>query len=262
MRRVIVGGTSQYDPAKALVGASPYTGDSASTGIVLPASPTLTQSTRYLNRLFTLTVAPEEFVVVRSLHQLLTIGTLLDVGDEQDPTQYPLELPVTDPTWSFIDGNVSWHLRSINPGNYLSTLRTDVPFVPPYARGSLGQTAAILAFNPTIGSYVPPGGGIPYGSPVSSLGTFKDIRFPWSQVQADLGVRVDGPCQIVMYASVRQTNPDTRVQPLVNVDGTYMRAEDRFVFNHPQSRYWRVAGRMEADVFLKSDPHARTQCTS
>ena len=258
MRRVIVGATTQYDPAKALVGSSPFNGDSSSTGIVLPAGPTPSQSRRYLARLLALEVAQDEYIVIHAMHQLLTIGTMLDVGDEQDPTQYPLEIPVTDPTWSFIDGNVSWHLRKVGPKKTTSSLYTDFPFAPPYASDRQGMTAALLARVPTAGAYLPLNAGIPYGKSVSSLGTFRDLRFPWSQATADLNQRVDGPCQVVLYASVYQTDPDTRVQPSVIVDGTYMRQEDRFVINHPQSRYWRVGARMEVEVFTKTDPFART----
>jgi hypothetical protein len=254
-KRVIVSGTSQYDPAKALVGSSPFTGDMTSTGIVLPAAPTLSQARRYLARLFALEVAQDEFIIIEALHQLLTIGVLLDVGDELDPTQYPLELPVTDPTWNFIDGNVSWHLRRIEPQQYVSTTYYDVPFPAPFASDRTGMTSAILARIPA--PYLPLNSGSPYGKPIGSLGTFRDIRYPWTQVTANLKQRVDGPCQVVLYASIWQTNPDTRVQPPVEADGTYLRPEDRFVINHPQSRYWRIAGRMEVDVYTKSDPLAR-----
>jgi len=257
MRRVIVGGTSQYDPAKALVGASPYVGDTASTGIVLPANPTISQSRRLFLRLFAMEVAEDEFIVIEALHQLVTIGTMLDVGDEQDPTQYPLELTVTDPTWCFIDGNISWHLRRIEPQQYRSTIYDDLVFLPPYASDRTGLTSAILARVPVLGAYRPLNAGIPYGKPVGGLGNFKDLRYPWTQVTANLKQRVDGPCQVAFYASVHQTDPDTRVQPPVNVDGTYMRPEDRFVINHPQSRYWRVAGRMEVEVYAKTDQLAR-----
>jgi hypothetical protein len=257
MRRVVVGATTQYDPDKALVGSSPFSGDQANTGIVLPASPTVAQNRRYLCRLFGMEVNEDEFVVVHAIHQLLTIGAMYDVGDEQDPTQYTLEVPVTDPTWSFPDGNVSWHLRQKNVAKNSRSLYTDFPFVPPYSANRDGLTSAILARVPVAGAYLPLNGGAPYGEPVSSLGTFKDIRFPWLQVTADLKQRIDGPCQIVMYASVWQTDPDTRVQPPVVADGTYLRQEDRFVMNHDQARYWRIGGRMEVDVYTKTEELAR-----
>lgn len=257
MRRVVVGATTQFDPDKALVGSSPFAGDLTGNGIVLPASPTVAQNRRYLCRVFGIEVNQDEFIVVHAMHQLLTIGAVYDVGDEQDPTQYTFEIPVTDPTWSFPDGNVSWHLRRIAPQRHMSSIYTDFAFAPPYASDREGLTAAILARVPTAGAYLPLNGGMPYGEPVSSLGTFKDIRFPWVQVTADLQQRIDGPCQVVMFASVYQTDPDTRVQPPLVADGTYLRQEDRFLINHPESRYWRVGARMEVDVYTKTDQLAR-----
>ncbi len=254
MRRVVVGATAQYDPAKALVGASPFQGDLTSTGIVLPADPTIAQNRRYLCRLFGMSVAQDEYIVIHAVHQLLTIGVPYEVGDpEQDPTVYNLELPVTDPTWSFPDGNVSWHLRRINLGRHVSSIYTDFAFAPPFAADREGLTAAILARVPIAAAYLPLNAGHPYGKPVGSLGTFRDIRFPWTQVTADLRQRVDGPCHVTMFASVYQTDPDTRVQPPVIADGTYMRPEDRFIINHPDARYWRVGARMEVDVYEKTE---------
>lgn len=202
----------------------------------------------------------EEYCVIRSIQQLLTIGAQLDVGDEQDPTQYPLEIPVTDPTWCFPDGNVSWHLRIVEPHTAPATTLSPTVFGPPYSAERFGLTPAILTIVqpiPAVAAYLPLNGGYPYGAPAMGLGTFYDVRFPWGQRQQHLNLREDGMCQVVMYASVFQTDPDTRVQPPAAADGTYLRQEDRFVMNHDTARYWRVGARMEVDIYHRDEVAAR-----
>lgn len=255
MRRITVTTSTQVDPAKALVGSSPFGGDMSNTGIVLPATPTPSQFRRYLSRLCGAGIDRDEVAFVRSIEQLLTIGAYELVGDpEEDPTRYPLELEVTSPTWSFIDGNVSWHLRHVSPQDRAPrTLWDDFPLAPPFIMDSQGTSAGILARIPVDGAYLPLANGIPYGEPVADLGTFRDIRFPWNQRFQDLSIEVPGPGTLVLFASVHQTNPDTRVQPNVAVDGTYLRREDRFVLNHPTARYWRVGARMILDVYHRSE---------
>jgi len=230
----------------------------SSTGIVLPANPTVSQDSRYLCRLCAIELTEEEVAVVRSIHQLVTIGAYWEIEEDQ----YPLEIPVTDPTWCFVDGNISWHFRRVRPGTAPSRDRySDVAFAPPYASDRNGQTTAILARDPTLGGYIPLNSGQPYGDAIQSLGTFRDLRFPWSQRNENLDVSVEGLCQVVLYASVRQTDPDTRVQPPVAADGTYLRNEDRFVMAHETARYWRVGARMEVDVYTRTELE-RQPCTS
>lgn len=254
MRRLIVQASTSIDPAKALVGSSPSAGDQSSVGIVLPANATPSQDRRYLCRLCGFEMSQDEYCVIRSVELLLTIGAYLDVGDQQDPTQYPLEIPVTDPSWSFPDGNVSWHMRRVRPGTTpASSYYSDFVFNPPFASDRDGLTSAILARVPRGAAYLPLNAGQPYGDPIGSLGTMRDLRFPWGQRYQNLDERVDGLAQVVLFASVHQTDPDTRVQPPVAADGTYLRREDRFVMNHPTARYWRVCARMRADIFHRDE---------
>jgi hypothetical protein len=246
----------------ALVGSSPFTGDMSNTGIVLPANPTPSQDRRYLCLTCGLQIPREEVAVVSSIEQLLTIGAFVDVGDpEEDPTQYPLEIPVEDPTWSFVDGNVSWHLRRVTVTQAARTIYDDFLFFPPYSSNAIATTPSILTRVPTLGAYQPLNAGQPFGDPVDDLGTFRDMRFPWSQRDQNLNMVVSGPCYLMLYASVRQTDPDTRVQPPVTIDGTYLRREDRFLLNNPTARYWRVGARMIVDVFSKWEKWER-KCTS
>lgn len=252
-KTVVVSSTVQYDPAMAAVGSTPFIGDLSATGIVLPEAATEGQDSRYLCRLCSLWINENEFVVIRQVHQLLTIGAQIDVGDQEDPTVYYIEVPVTDPTWCFQDGNVSWHIRRMAVKRTRSERYVDAVFTPPYASDREGATAAIIARRPI--PYIPLNAGIPYGDPVGGLGTFRDMRFPWNQYAGSLNQEVMGPCQLTMFASVYQTNPDTRVQPPVDEDGTYMRQEDRFVINHPTARYWRVGARMECDIYEREPIH-------
>ena len=245
--------TVQVDPAMAFYGSSPYTGDMSGTGVVLPASPTVAapaSARRYLVRLCGLRIGPNARCIIRSIRQLLTIGYEQEM---QGGLLLPVELPVSTPNWHFADGNVSWHLRRVDVERAAFNRRfVDVPLaVPPFSEGTAGLTAAILARNPSPGSYIPLNRGMPYGTDVAGLGTFRDIRYPWvlGSAGSDLGLEILGPADLLFFASVLQTDPERRprpIEPLPDLSG--MTPEDRFVFLHPGARYWRVGAELIVDI--------------
>lgn len=242
--------TSQFDPALSFVGGSPFVGDIASTGIVLPATPTPDQVSRYLCRLCAASVAPNTRCIVRSIRQYLSI--IGRVTGEHGVPAWDFELPVRTPLWRFVDGNVSWHLRRVTEREP-EELATDVILGFPYSRTRRGLTAAILGRIAAPG-YIPLNAGIPYGQDLGSLGNFYDIRFPWEDFDQsdDLGIEVVGPCDLVLYASVYQTDPATRPpfpgsDDLRNKLVEVVAPEDAFLLRLANARYHRIAGAMLLD---------------
>lgn len=241
--------SAQYDPRRTVVGGSAAVGDLASTGIPVPAVATDGQRGRYLFRLCGVAVPNRMVCVVRHLRQLLYIGTDLETELGQPSEQWHIDIPVTDPLWSFPDGNVSWHLTQTSFFRPDTTLGNTTIGVPVSYRGdTLDSTLLYTSSTPDPTTYHPINGGMPFGKGVGGLGTFRDMRFPWTGDVGYLGIQVAGPCNLVMYASVFQTDPDRRPNKPVGIETAGLRNEDLFVFNYPEARYTQVGGRMDVDL--------------
>jgi hypothetical protein len=172
--------------------------------------------------------------------QYLTIGTY--IASDGAAQGYPIERPVTTPTWKFTDGNVMWGIRKIPPEMHFQ----------PNAKNADGlafrftQTPAQL-FETFIGeTVIPPyGGRFPGNALTPELYQFYDLRSHRWDKPVDCDVRIDGPCDIAFFASVRQTNPGERIPvPPAPVFSTTSGAvpEDAFVQTYPEVSYFRIAG--------------------
>ena len=248
--------SAQVDPARTAVGSSPSIGDLTNTGCVIPEYATPNQHERYLFLLCGLHVPGNAIAVIRHLHQLLYIGADVQSENAQDDEQWLVEVPVTDPLWSFPNGNVSWHLTR-------STVRTPQTRLFPdlFPAGTAGYVTrgdvvgpGLIARQPAIaaGAYRPLNGGSPYGIGLGGLGTFRDMRFPWNAGHDHyLGLQVRGPALVQFFASVYQTDPDGRPNKPVAIEQAGLRREDVFMFNYPTSKYTRVGGRMEVDLITE-----------
>lgn len=241
--------SASFDPDLTGVGSSPYLGDMGRTGVTVPAAFTVSQDTRYLIRLCGVEIPAGYAIVIRGLRQLATIRGC--TGDGAQPSQdFPpdclltLEREVVSPLWSFLDGNISWHLRWQK--NRFSSRRVD-PSQLPGTSPNTRSLESVLLYVPTIAAvYVPPASGQPPGDALGALGTFRDIRFPWGNTDYALSEVVRGPGAVAFYASVRQTNPSSR-PPYPNLPG--MRPEDQFLSSFPNAIYGRVAGAMLFEAF-------------
>jgi hypothetical protein len=245
--------SAQVDPARTGIGSSPFVGDASHTGLVVPEAPTTSQNTRYLFRLCAVGVPSDSICILHNFRQLLYIGCDQPTEEDQDDEQWRVEIPVTDPLWSFPDGNVSWHIRTVRP------FHPDVTFIPPDVGASIGQSgrgdttdSALLSVAPAPGAYGPLNGGMPYGRPLAGLGTIRDMRYPWSNRGTSLGLEIAGPVTLAMYASVYQTDPDRRPNKPVGIETAGLRNEDVFMFNWPQAKYTRVGGRMDVEIVNRS----------
>lgn len=249
-QRLAIGGSSD-DPSMALVGASPYIGDMSQHGLVLPAFPSKPDN-RYLCVLCGLRLGYGVKGIIRHIRQLLTLGCELPMAGG---AVLPVEVPVMAPTWHFVDGSVSWHIRRLDPTNDASFVHYNdvLPFAAPFTAQWDAQLPCILTrqMPDGINEYIPQFGGVPPGLDIANLATFRDMRYPYTQGngQGDLGFEVTGPCILVFYASVKQTNPETRpkpTDPLPSLEGLV--CEDRFILTHPNARYWRIGGSMIIDI--------------
>lgn len=196
--------SAAHDPDLLGVGSSPYVGDTGNTFLPVPVAPTLAQNNRYLFRLCVLPVSAGQIAIIRGIRTYIGLRGEITLEDE---TVVPYEIPVTSPNWKFTDGNYSFHVRRLVPNFYDSVFSAaQQPGTSPQVSGS----DSALLFRSLI-PYVPTGAGIPPMDSVDYLATWRDMRYPWTQANWDmLRVPVPGPCTLVLYASIHQTDPETR----------------------------------------------------
>lgn len=267
--------TQGLDPTKNFVGSGPEPGDLGFVGLMVPELPTVDQQHRYLFRLLTIPVGEQFHARILSIRQLLTICAKVPTSepvDEETPRLADdvrptilLERQVITPTWTFPDGNVSWHLRTTAPKATPDSPRP-VGIPAGWSRDLFGMDPALVTLtDASIATpYVAPSHGIPPGEIIMD---WKDMRYPWYSRGNHSGVEIDvaGPCDIILYASVHQTDPATRVTPTL-APGSEMfttdcgiEPEDKFWTAFPDSaRYFRIGAELVVNIYpleqLRRDP--------
>jgi hypothetical protein len=187
-------------------------------------------NSRYLFLLSYFEVEESHCVRVRGARQGWTLGA--EVGGSSGIPPREVEMFVTTPTFRLPDANISWHMRVLS--------RDEVELAGPVGpfdtnnlafRMTKGEALLyesidfpVSHLSPLTGkpdyytflsSYTPPNLGRPYGSPLTpDLGSFYDLRF--QQRDSDVWDALDiplivGPAAVCFFASVRQSNPATRI---------------------------------------------------
>jgi hypothetical protein len=258
-RRTFEISTASFDPSFQLRSSGPQ-GAGTNIGLLIPAAPSISRATRYLFALAGFGLSGAQKARIRGIRQLLTIGgtTSLSSGDPPVTSNlYNVEQQVTTPMWRFADGNVSWHLLRIPPGmRRFANAANGNDQMFRFAK----QSALLFESPPVPGPYVAPWGGqLPAGGkPIAGLGQFYDVRFPWwvSQGWSSVDFPIEGPCSVVFFASVWQTNPSARptitpsTSPVAPTLG--LPPEENFLLSLPLTalvRYWRIAGSLIVEEY-------------
>ena len=161
---------------------------------------------------------------------------------------------IRSPLWHPPDGDISWHVMVIN------RVSRDTRN-PANADGFIFQdsTAPALLFQ-TTGPYSPPNGGRPWGIPMAaSLGNIHELRYRWRADNSEyvLDIPVPAPCDVVLFASVRQSDPalnPTLADPLVTQQFQALSEEDRFLVAYNTfAQYGVIAGSLVFDENLGED---------
>ena len=253
--------TNTRDPSLQLVFADPY-GTLTQLGLSIPSAIPTAYPKPYANRYLALLVSakfePGEVVRLVGMRQRVLIG--LNQGGT-----YPIYKDVTTPEWHFTDANISWHLRRVAlEGVYNRNVfnRAESMF------RTSGTPSILFEKSPLeVGGYAPPNGGQPPGNVViPEFGNFHDVRFPWVDDHAwdSLDIEVRGPCAINFYASIQQTDPDTRptLSGLTDPQIAELVPEERFLQRFPSAIYTRIAGSLifeEANLY--PEPVEMVDCT-
>jgi hypothetical protein len=172
------------------------------------------------------------------------IGLLID--QEEGGGRYPLRRDVVSPGWTFPDGNIARGITQMAP-EQPSNLLSDAGSPPSTTRNVYGLSPGLIYQGASPVPYLAPAGGLFPGSPIGgSLGLWRDGRFRWSFSSSPMDYAVEGPCNLVYWASIRQTDPEAR--PVLELppepDLGALLVEDRFVLQFPDAVYTRIGGFM------------------
>ena len=202
-------------PEVALLGSDPW-GAPVGTGLLVPSTPTSTfvpagASPSQYRYLFLL--AREQFASGETGARLTGIrqyaeltATVSGVGT--------FRKEITSPLWHPPDGSISWHIVIIAKVSQVTRNvqnADSLKFRDAYGPCLLFETFAGPQFAPT--AYKPPNGGRPWGKPLGSvsLGNMHDLRYRWrtGYLEQMLDIPVSLPCDVALFASVRQNDPST-----------------------------------------------------
>jgi hypothetical protein len=244
------------DPFVSLLGSDPW-GAPVGTGLLVPSTPTATfvpagASPSQFRYLFLL--AREQFesgeqgARLTGIRQYAELIATVAGTDGAPNTIFHKE--ITSPLWHPPDGSISWHVVVI--AKVAQVTRNvqnadSLKFRDAYSAALLYETFAGPQFAPTV--YTPPNGGRPWGKPLGSvsLGNMHDLRYRWrtGYLEQMLDIPVPVPCDVALFASVRQNDPATN--PCAGILNacqlSALGPEDQFLTSFcATAQYGRIAG--------------------
>lgn len=261
--------TNGPNPEFGFIGSDPYN-TNAYTGLVVPPTPSSAiGGARYLFVLARQSFSTGEqsadrlgvrLVGIRQYAELIarlparTAPLASGTGSPAGST-VTFRKEITSPLWHPQDGNISWHVMILNK------VQRDTRN-PANTDGVIYQDALSPSLlYQTLGPYVPPNAGRPWGTPIgASLGNIHELRYPWRTERSErvLDISIPVPCDVVLFASVRQNAPATNP---VLAEGTVttqqfaaLSPEDQFVVAYPTlAQYGAIAGALVFDQNLGED---------
>jgi hypothetical protein len=272
LRSVLANGRNEVvtngpNPEFGFVGSDPYN-TNAYTGLVVPSTPSSAiNNARYLFLLARQSFSTGEqdasncgvrLVGIRQYAELIAripAGTApLEQEVEGGPSvgsTVVFRKEIVSPLWHPADGNISWHVMVINK------VQRDTRN-PANTDGFIYQDALSPALlYQTTGPYTPPNGGRPWGTPIgASLGNIHELRYPWRAERAEriLNIPIPVPCDVVLFASVRQSDPSLNpafAECCVNAQFAALSPEDQFLVAYSQyAQYGSIAGSLVFDQNL------------
>lgn len=246
--------TTGYDPLREGIGSTWMPGSPHASRLQIPVAPTTVPNNRYTFALCGVNVPKGASARIIGYRQKLIIGTTFNQAQGQGTVVIEKEIPITTPDWSFPDGNVAWCFRFL-PGERQvprlgDTGTSPLNAGPSRTKNPYGAFSALIYRDNISGTYNAPAGGQPPGFAIDGISTLYDVRNPWTAPNPTLSTLLHGPGDIIMYASVWQTNPAGRPvwAPPPGFDVGAVAPEDRFVLAFPQTKYAYVAGAMILEV--------------
>jgi hypothetical protein len=239
------------DPSLALIGGDPFN-TTVYTGLQVPAMPTAllpaVPGVPQSQRRYLFLLAREQFSSGEQGVRLTGIRLYAELvavfpPSESRPTGAIFHREIIHPLFRPPDGSITWHVMII-PKTQMArrNIANDDSFI---FRDSYGPA---LLFEQPFPAYVPPNGGRPWGSPIgASLGNMHDLRYRWrySDIEQTLDIPVPLPCDVALFASVRQNDPSTNPTDtgLTANQFAALEHEGKFLTAfHSVAQYGRIAG--------------------
>jgi hypothetical protein len=258
--------TNGPSPEFGFIGSDPYN-TNAYTGLIVPPTPSAAiGGARYLFVLARQSFSTGEqsadrlgvrLVGIRQYAELIArlparTAPLATGSGSATGSTVTFRKEITSPLWHPLDGNISWHVMIINK------VQRDTRN-PANTDGVIYQDALSPSLlYQTLGPYTPPNGGRPWGTPIgASLSNIHELRYPWrttlSELTLDISIPV--PCDVVLFASVRQNDPTTNpvLSDAVTTTQQFsaLSPEDQFVVAYPTfAQYGAIAGSLVFDQNL------------
>lgn len=252
------------NPEVMFIGSDPYN-TNAYTGLVVPSTP----SSAIGNARYLFLLARERFgtgeqssdkcgvrlVGIRQYAELVAripAGTapLAEEGGPPTGSTVTFRKEIESPLWHPFDGDISWHVMVINrvQRDTRNPQNSDgIMFEDSLSPAMLYETIAGPTFSPT--AYTAPNGGRPWGIPIgASLGNMHELRYRWrdEKVEYALDIPIQVPCDVALFASVRQNNPalnPTLADTTITQQFKALSPEDQFVVAYSQfAQYGTIAG--------------------
>ena len=252
------------------IGSDPY-GTNAGTGLVVPATPSSSiGNARYLFMLARSSFSTGEqdasrsgvrLVGIRQYAELIaripagTSPPLSTDGGPQGGSTVTFRKEIESPLWHLPDGNISWHVMIINK------VQRDTRN-PANTDGMIYQDSLSPALlYQTTGPYTPPNGGRPWGTPLgASLGNIHELRYRWRTERSEevLDIPIPVPCDVALFASVRQndpsTNPTLTDPSAITQQFSALSPEDQFMVAYSTyAQYGAIAGALVFDQNIGED---------
>jgi len=266
--------TAGPNPEFGFIGSDPWN-TNAYTGLVVPSTPTASLGGRYLFVLARATFGSGEvgakLVGVRLYAEMVArvlAGTspLITTAPPPGPpagSTVTFRKEIRSPLWHPPDGDISWHVMVINRQrrDTRNPLNAEgLVYQDSFSPAMLYQSIAGPTLAPT--AYVPPNGGQPWGVPIAaSLGNIHELRYRSRTDQSEraLSIPVPVPCDVVLFASVRQNDPTTN--PILQNTTTLQQQqfaalcrEDQFLTAYaPFAQYGSIYGALTFEENLGED---------
>jgi hypothetical protein len=259
------------DPTLGLVGGDPWN-TNVMTGVQVPSLPTAALAALHPS-------VPQSqlrylFLLARAQFNSGDVGTRLTgirlyaelvarIPSEGAPdTVFRHE--IVRPLFRPPDGSLTFHVMVIAK-TQMARRSVDsadgAVFRDSYGPALLFESIAIPAGSsyPALTDYVPPNGARPWGKPIgASLGNMHDLRYRWrySDIEQTLDIPLPQPCDVALFASVRQNDPTTNPSDsgLSANQFAALEKEDQFLTAyHAYAQYGRIAGSLVFNQNLGED---------
>lgn len=243
--------------------SDPY-GTNVGTGLVVPSTPSAAiGGARYLLLLARASFQSGErgvrLVGIRQYAELVAripAGSppLAESGGPPTGSTVTFRKEICQPLWHPPDGDISWHVMVIDKR------QTDTRN-PANADGfifRMSKSPALLYEVPA--PYAPPNGGRPWGKPIkASLGNIHELRYRSRADNSEyvLDIPIPVPCDVALFASVRQNDPATNptlASSAVTQQFSALSDEDQFLVAYSAfAQYGVVHGALTFDQNLGED---------